>query len=282
MQVPVIVIGNITLGGTGKTPLVIHLANELKKNGYHPGIISRGYGAKGNGISEVNQKSNVKNVGDEPILIQKHTRLPVFISKDRVLAAQALLKKYKKIDVILSDDGLQHYRLKRDIEIIVIDGARGFGNEYLLPAGPLRESKRKLKAVDAIVCNGKKVIDDSYLMKYKSDFLINLKTKKKIPLNKLRLNNLHAIAGIGNPDRFFNYLKVSGMVFDSSAYQDHYRFTKKDFKVMNDKNIIMTEKDAVKCEKFARDNFWYLPVVVEIDSKFTDFILNKMKNIIHG
>ncbi len=144
---PVIVIGNITLGGTGKTPLVIHLANELKKNGYHPGIISRGYGAKGNGISEVNQKSNVENVGDEPILIQKHTRLPVFISKDRVLAAQALLKKYKKIDVILSDDGLQHYRLKRDIEILVIDGTRGFGNGYLLPAGPLRESKRKLKCL---------------------------------------------------------------------------------------------------------------------------------------
>lgn len=282
MQVPIIVIGNITLGGTGKTPLVIYLANELKKHGYHPGIISRGYGAKGNGISEVKQKSNVENVGDEPILIQKHTRLPVFISKDRVLAVKALLNKYKKTDVILSDDGLQHYRLKRDIEILVIDGTRGFGNGYPLPAGPLREPKWKLKAVDAIVCNGKKVIDGSYLMKYKSYFLINLKTKKKIALNKLRLNNLHAVAGIGNPDHFFNYLKVLGMVFDSSAYQDHYRFSKKDFKAMNDKNIIMTEKDAVKCEKFARDNFWYLPVVIEIDSKFTDFILNKMKNINHG
>lgn len=282
MQVPIIVIGNITLGGTGKTPLVIYLANELKKHGYHPGIISRGYGAKGNGISEVKQKSNVENVGDEPILIQKHTRLPVFISKDRVLAVKALLNKYKKTDVILSDDGLQHYRLKRDIEILVIDGTRGFGNGYPLPAGPLREPKWKLKAVDAIVCNGKKVIDGSYLMKYKSYSLINLKTKKKIALNKLRLNNLHAVAGIGNPDHFFNYLKVLGMVFDSSAYQDHYRFSKKDFKAMNGKNIIMTEKDAVKCEKFARDNFWYLPVVIEIDSKFTDFILNKMKNINHG
>ena len=282
MQVPIIVIGNITLGGTGKTPLVIYLANELKKHGYHPGIISRGYGAKGNGISEVKQKSNVENVGDEPILIQKHTRLPVFISKDRVLAVKALLNKYKKTDVILSDDGLQHYRLKRDIEILVIDGTRGFGNGYPLPAGPLREPKWKLKAVDAIVCNGKKVIDGSYLMKYKSYYLINLKTKKKIALNKLRLNNLHAVAGIGNPDHFFNYLKVLGMVFDSSAYQDHYRFSKKDFKAMNGKNIIMTEKDAVKCEKFARDNFWYLPVVIEIDSKFTDFILKKMKNIIHG
>jgi len=278
----VVIVGNITLGGTGKTPLVIHLANELKKNGYHPGIVTRGYGSKVIGAAEVNPKSNTDEVGDEPILIQKRTRVPVFVSKDRVMAAKALIKKYKKIDIILSDDGIQHYRLMRDVEVIVIDGTRKFGNGYLLPAGPLRESKRKLKAVDAIVCNGKKVIDDSYLMKYKSDFLINLKTKKKIPLNKLRLNNLHAIAGIGNPDRFFNYLKVSGMVFDSSTYQDHYRFTKKDFKVMNDKNIIMTEKDAVKCEKFARDNFWYLPVVVEIDSKFTDFILNKMKNIIHG
>ena len=282
IQVPVIVIGNITSGGTGKTPLVIHLANELKKNGYHPGIISRGYGSKRNGVSEVNKKSDVENIGDEPILIHKHTHLPVFIAKDRVLAAKALIKKYKKIDVILSDDGMQHYRLRRDIEILVIDGTRRFGNGYLLPAGPLREPKRKVKSVDAIVCNEKKVIDGSYLMKYKSYFLINLKTKKKIPLNKVRLNNLHAVAGIGNPDRFFNYLKALGLVFDSSSYKDHYRFTKKDFKTMNDKNIIMTEKDAVKCEKFARDNFWYLPVVAEIDSKFTDFILNKMKNIAHG
>ena len=282
IQVPVIVIGNITSGGTGKTPLVIHLANELKKNGYHPGIISRGYGSKRNGVSEVNKKSDVESIGDEPILIHKHTHLPVFIAKDRVLAAKALIKKYKKIDVILSDDGMQHYRLRRDIEILVIDGTRRFGNGYLLPAGPLRESKRKVKSVDAIVCNEKKVIDGSYLMKYKSYFLINLKTKKKIPLNKVRLNNLHAVAGIGNPDRFFNYLKALGLVFDSSSYKDHYRFTKKDFKTMNDKNIIMTEKDAVKCEKFARDNFWYLPVVAEIDSKFTDFILNKMKNIAHG
>ncbi|MCX7191341.1 MAG: tetraacyldisaccharide 4'-kinase [Candidatus Methylopumilus sp.] len=282
MQVPVIVIGNITSGGTGKTPLVIHLANELKKNGYHPGIISRGYGSKRNGVSEVNKKSDVENIGDEAILIHKHTHLPVFIAKDRALAAKALIKKYKKIDVILSDDGMQHYRLKRDMEILVIDGTRRFGNGYLLPAGPLRESKRKMKAVDAIVCNEKKVIDGSYLMKYKSYFLINLKTKKKIPLNKLRLNNLHAVAGIGNPDRFFKYLKALGLVFDSSSYKDHYRFTKKDFKTMSDKNIIMTEKDAVKCEKFARDNFWYLPVVAEIDSKFTDFILNKMKNIAHG
>jgi len=156
MQVPVIVIGNITSGGTGKTPLVIHLANELKKNGYHPGIISRGYGSKRNGVCEVNQKSDVQNIGDEPILIHKHTHLPVFIAKDRVLAAKALIKKYKKIDVILSDDGMQHYRLKRDMEILVIDGTRRFGNGHLLPAGPLRESKRKVKAVDAIVCNGKK------------------------------------------------------------------------------------------------------------------------------
>jgi len=282
LKVPVIVIGNITLGGTGKTPLVIHLANELKKNGYHPAIISRGFGSKIRVMSEVNHKSNLHDVGDEPFLIQRHTHVPVFVAKDRVLAAKALIKKYKKIDVILSDDGMQHYRLKRDIEILVIDGTRRFGNGYLLPAGPLRELRRKVKSVDAIVCNEKKVIDGSYLMKYKSYFLINLKTKKKIPLNKMRLNNLHAVAGIGNPDRFFNYLKTLGLVFDSSSFKDHYRFTKKDFKTMNDKNIIMTEKDAVKCEKFARDNFWYLPVVAEIDSKFTNFILNKMKNIAHG
>ena len=282
LNVPVIVIGNITLGGTGKTPLIIHLAKELKKNGYHPGIVSRGYGARSISATEVNQKSDIDEVGDEPILIQKHTHMPVFVSKDRVMAAKALIKKYKKIDVILSDDGIQHYRLMRDVEVLVIDGTRGFGNGYLLPAGPLRELKYKLNDVDVIVCNHKKVIDGSYLMKYKSEFLVNLKTKQKIPLSKVRLGNIHAIAGIGNPDRFFNDLKSLGLVFNSSAYQDHYRFMKKDFKTMSGKNIIMTEKDAVKCEKFAQDNFWYLPIDVDIDSKFTNVILKKLKYISHG
>ena len=222
-----IVVGNITSGGTGKTPLIIYLANELKKNGYRPGIISRGYGSKTEGVMEVSQKSDVAEAGDEPILIQKHTHLPVFVSKDRVLAAKALVKKYAKTDVILSDDGIQHYRLRRDLEVLVIDGTRKFGNGYLLPAGPLREFRSKLKTVDAIVCNHKKVIDGSYLMKYKGHLLINLKTNKKIHLNNLSLKNIHAIAGIGNPDRFFDYLKTFNIVFNSSAFQDHYNFQKK-------------------------------------------------------
>ena len=277
-----IVIGNITSGGTGKTPLIIYLANELKKNGYRPGIISRGYGSKSEGVMEVSQKSDVAEAGDEPMLIQKHTHLPVFVSKDRVLAAKALVKKYAKTDVILSDDGIQHYRLRRDLEVLVIDGTRKFGNGYLLPAGPLREFRSKLKTVDAIVCNHKKVIDGSYLMKYKGHLLINLKTNKKIHLNNLSLKNIHAIAGIGNPDRFFDYLKTYNILFSSSVFQDHYKFSKKDFRDMNDKNIIMTEKDAVKCQQFSRNNFWYLPVIAEVDSKFTDVILKKLRYINHG
>ncbi|GDX55264.1 tetraacyldisaccharide 4'-kinase [Methylophilaceae bacterium] len=277
-----IVVGNITSGGTGKTPLIIYLANELKKNGYRPGIISRGYGSKTEGVMEVSQKSDVAEAGDEPMLIQKHTHLPVFVSKDRVLAAKALVKKYAKTDVILSDDGIQHYRLRRDLEVLVIDGTRKFGNGYLLPAGPLREFRSKLKTVDAIVCNHKKVIDGSYLMKYKGHLLINLKTNKKIHLNNLSLKNIHAIAGIGNPDRFFDYLKTYNILFSSSAFQDHYKFSKKDFRDMNDKNIIMTEKDAVKCQQFSRNNFWYLPVIAEVDSKFTDVILKKLRYINHG
>ncbi len=282
LKIPVIVVGNITSGGTGKTPLIIYLANELKKNGYRPGIISRGYGSKTEGVMEVSQKSDVAEAGDEPMLIQKHTHLPVFVSKDRVLAAKALVKKYAKTDVILSDDGIQHYRLRRDLEVLVIDGTRKFGNGYLLPAGPLREFRSKLKTVDAIVCNHKKVIDGSYLMKYKGHLLINLKTNKKIHLNNLSLKNIHAIAGIGNPDRFFDYLKTYNILFSSSVFQDHYKFSKKDFRDMNDKNIIMTEKDAVKCQQFSRNNFWYLPVIAEVDSKFTDVILKKLRYINHG
>jgi tetraacyldisaccharide 4'-kinase len=282
LKIPVIVVGNITSGGTGKTPLIIYLANELKKNGYRPGIISRGYGSKGGGMIEASQKNDAADVGDEPMLIQKHTHLPVFVSKDRVSAAKALLKKYKKTDVILSDDGMQHFRLKRDIEVLVIDGTRKFGNGYLLPAGPLREFSSKLKTVDAIVCNHKKVIGGSYLMKYKGSSLINLKTNKKIHLNNLRLKNIHAIAGIGNPNRFFDYLKTFNIEFNSSIFEDHYRFSKKDFRNMNDKNIIMTEKDAIKCQKFSRKNFWYLPVTAEVDSKFIDVILKKLRYISHG
>jgi len=282
LKIPVIVVGNITSGGTGKTPLIIYLANELKKNGYRPGIISRGYGSKSEGVMEVSQKSDLADVGDEPMLIRKHTHLPVFVSKDRVLAAKALVKKYAKTDVILSDDGIQHYRLRRDLEVLVIDGTRKFGNGYLLPAGPLREFRSKLKTVDAIVCNHKKVIDGSYLMKYTGHLLINLKTNKKIHLNNLSLKNIHAIAGIGNPDRFFDYLKTYNILFSSSVFQDHYKFSKKDFRDMNDKNIIMTEKDAVKCQQFSRNNFWYLPVIAEVDSKFTDVILKKLRYINHG
>ena len=282
LKIPVIVVGNITSGGTGKTPLIIYLANELKKNGYRPGIISRGYGSKGGGMIEASQKNDAADVGDEPMLIQKHTHLPVFVSKDRVSAAKALLKKYKKTDVILSDDGMQHFRLKRDIEVLVIDGTRKFGNGYLLPAGPLREFSSKLKTVDAIVCNHKKVIGGSYLMKYKGSSLINLKTNKKIHLNNLRLKNIHAIAGIGNPNRFFDYLKTFNIEFNSSIFEDHYRFSKKDFRNMNDKNIIMTEKDAIKCQKFSRKNFWYLPVTAEVDSKFIDVILKKLRSVSHG
>ena len=177
---------------------------------------------------------------------------------------------------------MQHFRLKRDIEVLVIDGTRKFGNGYLLPAGPLREFSSKLKTVDAIVCNHKKVIGGSYLMKYKGSSLINLKTNKKIHLNNLRLKNIHAIAGIGNPNRFFDYLKTFNIEFNSSIFEDHYRFSKKDFRNMNDKNIIMTEKDAVKCQKFSRKNFWYLPVIAEVDSKFIDVILKKLRYVSHG
>ncbi|MSQ80400.1 MAG: tetraacyldisaccharide 4'-kinase [Candidatus Methylopumilus sp.] len=282
LKVPVIVIGNITLGGTGKTPLVIYLANELKKRGYNPGILSRGYGSTKIGINEVLQDSDISEVGDEPLLIAKYTNAPVFIGNNRVLAATELIKKYKKIDVILCDDGMQHYRLKRDIEILVVDGTRNFGNGYLLPAGPLRETKVRLKYVDAVVCNDKKIISKSYLMKYKGDSLVNLMNGKKLNLKKDKLKNIHVVAGIGNPYRFFDYLKRFNIEFNRSIYQDHYQFTSKDFENIKNKNIIMTEKDAIKCTKFCKSNFWYLPIVAEVDKQLMNFILRKLKNINYG
>lgn len=270
--VPVIVIGNITVGGTGKTPLVIWMANYLKRQGYRPGIISRGYKGKSREWPlSVSADSDPKIVGDEAALIVRRTHCPMMVGPDRREAVNRLLTE-NDCDIVISDDGLQHYALRRDIEIVVADGARGFGNGMLLPAGPMREPKSRLKSVDYIVTNGA-TLPDAYPMYVKGEQLINLKSESDV--EKLRSwagRKVHAVAAIGNPQRFFDLLRYAGLHVIEHPFQDHHGFTLNDLVFDEPLPVVMTEKDAVKCLKFLDQldagKFWYIPVTAKLPKEF--------------
>jgi tetraacyldisaccharide 4'-kinase len=267
LPVPVIVVGNISVGGTGKTPLVIYLAEQLKNAGYHPGVISRGYGGTQSG--GVTPESNPLQFGDEPVLIAKRAACPVWVDVNRVKAGQGLLRQYPQCNLIISDDGLQHYRLKRDIEIVVVNSQHSFGNQHLLPSGPLREKVSRLSQANAIVDNGKagiktllkqQSLPPVYGMSLVMQGIYSLDDMRKISLIDLQQQSVIAIAGIGHPERFFNFIKGLGLNCEYLAFDDHHAFTQQDFANMQHKTILMTEKDAVKCRRLQLSNAWYLPV----------------------
>jgi tetraacyldisaccharide 4'-kinase len=277
LPVPVIVVGNITVGGTGKTPLIICLAEFLKESGYRPGIISRGYGGKAESWPQwVSAESDPKLVGDEALLIAKQTGCPMVVGPLRVEAAKALLKQ-ADCNVILSDDGLQHYALNRTIEIAVIDGKRRFGNGYCLPAGPLREPIERLQSVDLVVVNGQEAEENQFTMQLVGNTLINLVTGEQKSLDKFKGVECHAFAGIGNPERFFEALASAGLIFKSQSFPDHYQFQNHDIQYSDNKPVLMTEKDAVKCSAFAGIKHWYLPVKAVPETGFTEQLLNLLK-----
>jgi tetraacyldisaccharide 4'-kinase len=272
LTVPVIVVGNITVGGTGKTPLIIWLAQFLKDSGFKPGIISRGYGGQAESWPQwVAANSDAKNVGDEALLIAKQTGCPMAVGPLRVEAANMLLKQ-ADCNVILSDDGLQHYALNRDIEIAVIDGERRFGNGYCLPAGPLREPIERLQSVDLIIVNGEKSEEREFSMQLVGDTAVNLATGEQKPLQEF--NNCHALAGIGNPERFFKLLESAGLTCITHSFPDHYQFHHHDIEFGDNKSVLMTEKDAVKCAVFAGKQHWYLPVKAVPEAGFAEQLLN--------
>ncbi len=278
LRVPVIVIGNISVGGTGKTPLVIWLAERLKQNGYRPAIISRGYGGSVHGVSPVYANSDPVAVGDEPVLLAKRSQCPVWVGHDRVAVAAALLKAHPECDVIISDDGLQHYKLQRDVEVIVVDGDRRFGNGWLIPAGPLRERESRLKAADAIVYNGDRSVPDAFSMKLENAAFRNLvDPTKTASVTDFTEQHIYVIAGIGNPGRFFQQLHDIGLHFEQRAFPDHHGFQAADLQSIKAEAILMTEKDAVKCAAFAQPNWWYLPVNAVVDEALTSRILNKLR-----
>jgi tetraacyldisaccharide 4'-kinase len=270
VPVPVLVIGNITVGGTGKTPLVIYLVQALRQLGYTPGVISRGYGGKQQGAQAVDANSDPQAVGDEPVLIARRTQAPIFVAKKRVLAARTLLQAHPECNILISDDGLQHYALRRDFEIAVVDGERGLGNGYLLPAGPLRESASRLSEMDAVIMNGhaKHALPvASVQMHLQASSFINVyDASLRCDVKPWSGLKLHAIAGIGNPARFFSQLQNMGFNIECHAFADHHAFQAQDLAAFADDIVLMTEKDAVKCAAFARPNHWYLPINAELDA----------------
>ncbi len=281
LPVPVVVIGNISVGGTGKTPLTLAIAQQLATLGHHPVIISRGYGGESCQQS-VSGDSKAYEVGDEPLLMAKRAICPVWVGKDRVATARQALLAHPQCDILLCDDGLQHYRLQRDFEIAVIDGIRHFGNGYLLPAGPLREPVSRLKTVDAIVINGGQSRDSSqYAMQLSGSVFHNLRNPEKTagPQNFQGLH-LHAVAGIGHPQRFFDHLKSLGLSVIPHAFADHYPYKAGDLRFDTCDALLLTEKDAVKCAPFADDKFWVLRVDARIDPALITYLLRKIA--IHG
>ncbi len=282
LTVPVIIVGNITVGGTGKTPLILWMARLLREQGYKPGIISRGYGGNAESWPQrVDEKSDPALVGDEAVLIAKNADCPIAVGPERVKTAQMLLDK-SSCDIILSDDGLQHYALARDIEIIVIDGQRRFGNGYVLPCGPLRESTARLHTVDLVIVNGEAEEDNEFSMTMEGDLAINLVSKEQKLLADFSWIPSHALAGIGNPTRFFDLLENKSIKIEKHAFLDHYKFTAEDISFNDDKPVLMTEKDAVKCVNFATDKHWFVPIKAKPQQQFIDKLLTLIKEKVRG
>jgi tetraacyldisaccharide 4'-kinase len=279
-------VGNITAGGTGKTPLVAWLAAALTQRGKHPGIVSRGHGGATASPRAVRAADDPRAVGDEPLLLAR-SGLPVWIGRDRVAAARGLLGSHPQVDVIVSDDGLQHYRLRRAVEIVVVDGRRGFGNGALLPAGPLREPLARAGTVDALVVNGAPADAASLAALQAPVFAMRLVGERFVSLidgaqstvaGAFRGRRVHAIAGIGHPERFFADLRALGLDPVCHPFPDHHRYTARDLALPDAEAILMTDKDAIKCRELADARMWTLPVEAAVAPGLIERILEK----IHG
>ncbi|HMY07268.1 MAG TPA: tetraacyldisaccharide 4'-kinase [Accumulibacter sp.] len=291
LPVPVIVVGNLTVGGSGKTPLVLWLVEELRQAGWQPGIISRGYGSDRNEVRPVVTRSTAAEVGDEPLLLARRAGVPVFVGRDRVAAGRALLAAHPHCNLLLSDDGLQHYRLQRDGEVVLFDG-RGVGNGRLLPAGPLREPLRRLATVSAVVWNG---IPDARLKDQANtlpQFTMTLNSRRFVAVSRREANcdadslqgrRLYAVAGIGDPSRFFRQLTALGLAFEAHPFPDHHRYRATDLDFSHDGVLLMTEKDAVKCETIVTGEAWALPVDAEIGAVTgRSDLIETLLEILHG
>lgn len=279
--VPVIVVGNITVGGTGKTPLVIWLADHLQRQGRRPGIVSRGYGGNArHWPQQVRADSDVAMVGDEAVMLAASTRCPMCVGPDRPAAAAALLA-HTDVDILIADDGLQHYALARDLEIAVIDGARRFGNGLPLPAGPLREPRSRLKSVDLVVVNGA-AGDDEFSMKLHQPRIRRLADGTMAALADFAGRRVNAVAGIGNPQRFFDLLAAQRIDVVPQVFPDHHRFVAADLQFPQRLPILMTDKDAVKCRRLRCDDCWVVSVDAQPDAAFVHRLNLALEDIENG
>ncbi|EAT13316.1 tetraacyldisaccharide 4'-kinase [Bermanella marisrubri] len=275
--VTTIVVGNITVGGTGKTPIVQALVRFLKKQGYQPGIISRGYGGDCNVFPHlIEQHDTVSWTGDEPFMLAKSLQVPVVIDPVRTRGIQRLMEQ--GVDIVVSDDGLQHYDMARDIEICVVDGVRGLGNGNVLPVGPLREPYERINSVDFVLASGH-VKEVEYQFSFHPRAWVNVKTNEERPVDSLELQGqCSAIAGIGNPQKFFNTLEALGVEFQSKAFPDHHAYNEADFRDLAPV-VLMTEKDAVKVANFAHENMWALSIDAKLDLVFYTRFSEKLSQL---
>jgi tetraacyldisaccharide 4'-kinase len=272
--IPVLIVGNLTAGGSGKTPLVLWIAECLKQKGWTPAIVSRGYGAKIDVPRAASIADDAAEVGDEPIVLSRRSGCPVWVGADRIAVCRALRAAHPEVDVLVLDDGLQHYALRRDVEIAVVD-ERGFGNGFLLPAGPLREPVSRLRSVDAVVAHGGKA--KGYSMKLDGDTLHRMTdAADRRPASAFAGQRVHAVAGIGEPNRFFLHLGKLGLKVMPHPFPDHHAFTAQDLEFGDDAPVLMTEKDAVKLRRVARPQWWVLPVSAQLDPAFGDWLTRRL------
>ncbi len=288
LPVPVLVVGNITAGGTGKTPLTLGLVEALQHRGWHPGIISRGYGATARGVREVHAGDDPARAGDEPVLMARRSGVPVWTAKDRACAGRALLQAHPEVDVLVSDDGLQHLALARDMEIAVVDGQRLFGNGALLPAGPLREPRTRLDRVDAVVVNGQprqrfSTRAPQFGMSLQGRAWVSLgDVSQTLPLDHFRGQTCHAVAGIGNPERFFEFLETLGITVIPHAFPDHHAYAPDELRFDLSAPLLMTEKDGIKCQGFAQVSGWMLPVTAVLEPGLVALVDETLQRRRHG
>ena len=280
--VPVVVVGNITVGGTGKTPLIVWLIEQCHAQGVRVGVVSRGYGAHPPRFPwTVSATDSAEHAGDEPLLIVQRSGVPLVIAPQRAQAVQQLLVEHT-VDIILSDDGLQHYALARDLELVLIDAARGLGNQRCLPMGPLREPVERLQTVDAVLFNGAEHDQhDGFAMQLQPTELVHVRSGRREPLNYFPVQQtLHAVAGIGHPQRFFKTLEGLNWQPITHAFADHAQFKAEDLQFADDWPVVMTEKDAVKCRAFAADNCWYLQVAAQPSPAFASWFAEQLQRLL--
>ena len=278
-QAYIIVVGNLTAGGSGKTPLVVRLCRLLTQAGFNPGVVSRGYGRDGRDLRLVGQGSDPRQVGDEPLLIARRAGVPVVVAAERCEAVRRLLER--GVDVIVADDGLQHYRLPRDLEICVVDGSRVFGNGRLLPAGPLREPVERLESVDYVVVNGDPGVlpqaGEAVGMHMQGGVLRSLDNGQSWRLSQFAGCRVNAVAGIGNPERFFELLRQARIKVNPWPFPDHHAYAPADFEPMDPElPMLMTEKDAVKCRALGLNNAWCLEVEAVLPADWEAALLRRV------